>query len=135
MTASSTVRTPVRPPWAPNVDQDGQRTGGAGQSASHPLDTGDRVDKDNECGRRRVSLQRRPNPVKPGVVDDLVRDEDPIDFRLQCNLGLPRVSDRDCPGARIELAAEDGRGHRRLSVRGEGKPPRSRQNVAMTSMS
>ncbi len=104
----------------PDVDEDRQGAHPPRQPARHPLDAGDRVDEDQQL--RATGVEDAADPVEPGLVDDLVRDEDPLDPRVDCHLGLPRMGDGDRPGAGIDLPAEDRRRHGRLAVGRERDP-------------
>ena len=104
----------------PDVDEDRQGAPPPRQPARHPLDAGDRVDEDQQL--RATGVEDAADPVEPGLVDDLVRDEDPLDPRVGGHLGLPRMGDGDRPGAGIDLPAEDRRRHGRLAVGRERDP-------------
>ena len=64
-----------------DVDEDRQRPPPAREPRRHPLDAGDRVGEDEQLGP--VPIEDAADPVEPGVVDDLVGDEDPRDPRVE----------------------------------------------------
>lgn len=100
------------------LEQDVHRPARAFEGFGHQLDAADRVDPADEL-ERGIGGQLGGQPAQAARVEQLVGQQDPRDAERAVDAQVPGVGAGDAPGAVLDLAGEQLRGHRGLAVRGE----------------